>query len=78
MCFLRDRIGNCLERRPEFFQVILDHGQLGEYYTINFKLMQHHGYSLAEIENLLPFEREIYIAMLARHIEEERKHAKQR
>ena len=32
--------------------------------------MQHHGYSLTELENMLPWEREIYIALLIQHIED--------
>ena len=35
--------------------------------------MQHHKYSLTEIENLIPFERDIYVEMLISHIEEENK-----
>lgn len=34
--------------------------------------MQYHKYSLTEIENMLPFEREIYVAMLIRYLEEEK------
>ena len=34
-------------------------------------LMQHHKYSLTELENMLPWEREIYIDMLIQHIKEE-------
>lgn len=34
--------------------------------------MQHHGYSLSEIENMMPFEREIYVSMLLQHLEKER------
>jgi hypothetical protein len=33
--------------------------------------MQHHKYSLTELDNMLPWEREIYIAMLIKHIKEE-------
>lgn len=33
--------------------------------------MQHHKYSLTELDNMIPFEREIYIALLVKHIEEE-------
>jgi hypothetical protein len=39
--------------------------------------MQHHKYSLTEIENLIPFERDIYVEMLISHIEEENRKAKQ-
>ena len=35
--------------------------------------MQHHKYSLTEVENLIPFERDIYVEMLISHVEEENK-----
>jgi hypothetical protein len=34
--------------------------------------MQYHHYSLADIENMIPFEREIYIAMLVEYLEEQK------
>ena len=40
--------------------------------------MQHHKYSLAELENMLPWERDIYVGMLINYIEEENEKAKQR
>jgi len=33
--------------------------------------MQHHKYTLADLENMLPWEREIYVDMLITYIEEE-------
>jgi DNA replication initiation complex subunit (GINS family) len=33
--------------------------------------MQHHKYSLTEIENMLPWEREIYVSLLVNYISEE-------
>jgi hypothetical protein len=33
--------------------------------------MQHHKYSLTELDNMLPWEREIYITMLIKYLEEE-------
>ena len=39
--------------------------------------MQHHKYSLTELENMLPWERDIYIAMLVQYIEEENEKIKQ-
>ena len=35
--------------------------------------MQHHKYSLGDIESMIPFEREIYVQMLIDHIKEENK-----
>ena len=42
-------------------------------YLTNFAMMQHHNYSLTELENMIPFEREIYVSLLEKHIEEENK-----
>ena len=33
--------------------------------------MQHHNYSLSDLENMIPWEREIYVDMLIEHIKEE-------
>tara|TARA_A100000172_G_C3007664_1_gene98591 strand:- start:608 stop:763 length:156 start_codon:yes stop_codon:yes gene_type:complete len=33
--------------------------------------MQHHKYSLSDIENLIPFERDIYVGLLINWIEKE-------
>ena len=35
--------------------------------------MQHHKYSLSDLENMIPWEREIYVDMLVEHIKEENK-----
>ena len=34
-------------------------------------MMQHHKYSLTELEDMMPWEREIYVGLLLQHIEEE-------
>jgi hypothetical protein len=33
--------------------------------------MQHHKYSLTEIENMVPWERDIYVSLLVNYIKEE-------
>jgi hypothetical protein len=48
------------------------HMDLMNYYELNFSLMQFHKYSLTEIENMIPWERDIYVTMLKNHIEEEK------
>lgn len=40
--------------------------------------MQHHKYSLTELENMIPWERDIYVSMLIQYIEEENQKIKQR
>jgi len=39
--------------------------------------MQHHKYSLTELENMIPWERDIYVNMLIQYIEEENEKIKQ-
>tara|TARA_R100000773_G_scaffold42808_1_gene40440 strand:+ start:682 stop:861 length:180 start_codon:yes stop_codon:yes gene_type:complete len=47
------------------------HISLESYYKVNFALMQHHKYSLTEIENMIPWEKDVYVALLEQYIEEE-------
>jgi hypothetical protein len=49
----------------------MGHDSLANYYKTNFALMQHHKYSLGDLEDMIPFERDIYIMLLSQHIEEE-------
>ena len=44
---------------------------LESYYRTNFALMQYHKYSLTELENMMPWERDIYTTLLQQYIEEE-------
>ena len=56
----------------------LAHDSLYNYYKTNFGMMQYHKYSLTEIENMMPWEREIYVDMLINYIKEENEKQKQR
>ena len=47
------------------------HMNLENYFRLNFALMQYHKYSLTEIENMIPWERDIYVGLLKQHLEEE-------
>lgn len=52
------------------------HETLGNYYKTNFALMQHHKYSLTELDGLIPWERDIYLNMLIQYLEEEKEKIK--
>jgi hypothetical protein len=47
------------------------HESLVSYYQVNFALIQHHKYSLTELENMIPWERDVYITLLQQYIEEQ-------
>ena len=53
------------------------HMDAESYYELNFSLMQYHKYSLTEIENMIPFERDIYVALLQNYLESEKLKAQQ-
>jgi len=53
--------------------IALSHDSLENYYQTNFAMMQHHNYSLTELENMVPWEREIYLGLLTTYLEEERR-----
>jgi len=44
---------------------------LNNYYQTNFALMQHHKYSLTELDEMMPWERGIYINLLMNYLEKE-------
>lgn len=48
----------------------LSHNTLENYYATVFSLVQHHKYSISEVENLIPFERDIYVQMLVDYIKQ--------
>jgi hypothetical protein len=53
----------------------MGHEDLISYFKTNFALMQYHKYSLTEIENMIPWEREVYLSLLEQHIKEEEEKA---
>ena len=52
--------------------ICLSNDNLKNYYEVNFALMQHHKYSVEDLENMIPFEREVYVGMLMNFLEEEK------
>ena len=38
--------------------------------------MQHHGYSLTELDNMIPWEREVYVQLLMQHLKDEERRLK--
>jgi hypothetical protein len=70
----------CLPKRAQqvlggpikFFLTCMAHDNLYNFYKLNFALMQYHKYHISDIENMMPFEREIYTTMLRQYLEEEK------
>jgi len=55
----------------------LSHNSLTNYFETNFALMQHHSYALSDLENLIPWERDIYVDMLVNFLKEQEEKRKQ-
>ena len=47
---------------------MLGYDSLANFFKTNFTLMQHHKYSLSDIENMMPWEKLVYIDLLKAHI----------
>lgn len=45
--------------------------KLENYFRTNFAMAQHHGYSISELENMLPWERTIYVQLVSNYVTEE-------
>lgn len=60
------------ERTSKFFRLIFRHETLANHYETNFALMQHHKYSLTELDNMIPWERSIYVNLLMKYLKEEK------
>ena len=45
------------------------HDSLENYMENNFSLLQHHNWSLSDIEDMIPWEKQTYIKMLQNYIE---------
>lgn len=51
---------------------MLGHTSLENYYVTNFALKQHHNWSITEMDAMIPWELEIYTALLNQYLEEEK------
>lgn len=57
---------------------MLGYDNLQNHYKSNFALMQHHKYSLGDLEQMIPWERYLYIDMLKAYIKEQEEKARDR
>lgn len=53
--------------------MLLGHNDLKNYYKLIFNMAQHHGYSIFDIENMIPFELDLYSNMLIDYLDKKKK-----
>lgn len=58
-----------------FFDLALAHESLESYYRLNHKLMISFKLSLESLEDMMPFEREVYVALIIEEIEKKKQDA---
>lgn len=51
--------------------------RLAVYFKTNFSLMQHHKWSISEIEEMMPWERQVYIDLLQDWIKQKEQEIKE-
>jgi len=56
----------------------MGHDNLGNHYRTQFGMIQHHKWSLTELEAMMPWERYIYVDLLQLFLQEEEQKAKDR
>ena len=52
------------------------YSNIAVYYNTLFALMQHHKYSMSDLNNMYPYERDLFVELLMQHlkqVEEQRK-----
>lgn len=60
-----------------FFLISLSHDNLENFYRTNFAMSKFHGYSLTELEEMIPWERDVYVGLVSQWVEEENERLKQ-
>lgn len=49
----------------------MGYDSLANYFKTNFQLMHHHKYNITELENMIPWERFVYIDMIKQIVKDE-------
>ena len=51
--------------------MIMSHDDLTNYYKTNFALMKFHNYTLEDLENMIPWERELYMILVENWVKDQ-------
>ena len=58
--------------------MLMSHEELTSYMQSNFALMKFHKYTLEDLENMLPWERAVYIILVENWVKEQNDRARER
>jgi len=74
---VQDKEQSNLEGGARFFSISMMHDNLGNMLETHFQMMQHHHYSLTDIENMLPWEKQIYVGMISEYVKKHNEEVKE-
>lgn len=74
---MRLRAADCLRGYGKFFSLALQHDTLENHYRTNFNLQHFHHWTLTDLDNMLPFERDVYVNLLNQQLERDQQQAAQ-
>lgn len=58
-----------------FFDLVLIHESLENYYRLNMKLIVDFQMDMQSVENMMPFERDVYVALIIENLEKKKSDA---
>jgi hypothetical protein len=61
-----------------FFFLTFGYDKLENFIQTNFAMMQHHKYGYSDIEDMISWERQIYVSLLSKYIKDENERIKLR
>lgn len=54
------------------------YNDIAVYYNTLFSLIQHHKYSLTEVYEMYPYERDLFVELLIQHLKQQEEESKKR
>ena len=57
---------------------MFNHDNIENFYKTNFEVIQHHKYSLFELENMIPWERYVFIDLLSDFVKKQEQERRDR
>ena len=68
----------CAGGSQRFFYLSFGNGALAEYFKLNFALLYYHKFDIDTFDNMIPWEKDIYVNLLANKVKEEEEKRKLR
>lgn len=57
---------------------MMGHDNLSNHFKTNFSMVQHHKWDIGELNNMIPWERIVYVDLLQKFLEDQEKEARDR